>query len=90
MYPAIDPIASSSILHDPLVVGEERAAVVAEVRRNIEHSRELQDVISLLGTEELGAQNRSPSVVRRQHIGRALRQAQTGPRLGPQPLGSSP
>ena len=58
MYPAIDPIASSSILLDPLVVGEEHAAVATEVRRNIEHYRELQDVISLLGIEELGAEDR--------------------------------
>ena len=58
MYPAVDPIASSSILLDPLVVGEEHAAVATEVRRTIEHYRELQDVISLLGIEELGAEDR--------------------------------
>jgi F-type H+-transporting ATPase subunit beta len=58
MYPPIDPIASSSILLDPLVVGEEHAAVATKVRRNIEHYRELQDVISLLGIEELGAEDR--------------------------------
>ncbi|ABE31086.1 ATP synthase F1, beta subunit [Paraburkholderia xenovorans LB400] len=59
MYPAVDPIASSSILLDPLVVGEEHAAVATEVRRIIEHYRELQDVISLLGVEELGAEDRA-------------------------------
>ena len=58
MYPAVDPIASSSVLLDPLVVGEEHAAVATEVRRTIEHYRELQDVISLLGIEELGAEDR--------------------------------
>ena len=58
MYPAIDPIASSSILLDPLIVGEEHADVANEVRRTIEHYRELQDVISLLGIEELGAEDR--------------------------------
>jgi F-type H+-transporting ATPase subunit beta len=58
MYPAIDPIASSSILLDPLVVGAEHAAIATEVRRTIEHYRELQDVISLLGVEELGADDR--------------------------------
>ncbi len=58
MYPAIDPIASSSILLDPLVVGENHAEVAMEVRRAIEHYRELQDVISLLGMEELGAEDR--------------------------------
>lgn len=58
MYPAIDPIASSSILLDPLVVGAEHVAIANEVRRAIEHYRELQDVISLLGIEELGADDR--------------------------------
>jgi len=58
MYPAIDPIASSSILLDPLIVGEDHVQVAGEVRRAIEHYRELQDVISLLGMEELGAEDR--------------------------------
>ena len=58
MYPAVDPIASSSILLDPLVVGEEHVAVATDTRRAIEHYRELQDVIALLGMEELGAEDR--------------------------------
>jgi len=58
MYPAIDPIASSSVLLDPLIVGEEHARIATQVRRMIEHYRELQDVISLLGIEELGAEDR--------------------------------
>jgi F-type H+-transporting ATPase subunit beta len=58
MYPAVDPIASSSILLDPLVVGAEHVGVATETRRAIEHYRELQDVIALLGMEELGAEDR--------------------------------
>ena len=58
MYPAVDPIASSSVLLDPLVVGEEHARIATETRRAIEHYRELQDVIALLGMEELGAEDR--------------------------------
>ncbi len=58
MYPAVDPIASSSVLLDPLVVGDEHVAVATETRRAIEHYRELQDVITLLGMEELGAEDR--------------------------------
>jgi F-type H+-transporting ATPase subunit beta len=58
MYPAIDPIASSSVLLDPAIVGEEHARVAVEVRREIEHYRELQDVIALLGMEELGVEDR--------------------------------
>ncbi len=58
MYPAVDPIASSSVLLDPLIVGQEHVEVANEVRRTIEHYRELQDVISLLGMEELGREDR--------------------------------
>ncbi|ANT61603.1 ATP synthase subunit beta [Salipiger sp. CCB-MM3] len=58
MYPAIDPVASSSILLDPLILGEEHVRVANEVRRAIEHYRGLQDVISLLGMEELGREDR--------------------------------
>ena len=58
MYPAVDPISSSSVLLDPLIVGAEHAQVANEVRRTIEHYRELQDVISLLGMEELGTEDR--------------------------------
>ncbi len=58
MYPAVDPIASSSILLDPAVVGPEHVAVATEARQAIEHYRELQDVIALLGMEELGAEDR--------------------------------
>ena len=56
--PAVDPIASSSVLLDPLVVGAEHVTVAIETRRAIEHYRELQDVIALLGMEELGAEDR--------------------------------
>jgi F-type H+-transporting ATPase subunit beta len=58
MYPAVDPIASSSILLDPLIVGQQHVDVANEVRQTIEHYRELQDVISLLGVEELGSEDR--------------------------------
>ena len=58
MYPAIDPISSSSVLLDPLVVGEEHVRVATETRRAIAHFQELRDVISLLGVEELSAEDR--------------------------------
>jgi len=58
MYPAIDPIASSSVLLDPLVAGIEHTEVATAVRSAIERYRELQDVIALLGVEELGAEDR--------------------------------
>jgi F-type H+-transporting ATPase subunit beta len=58
LYPAIDPIASSSVLLDPLIVGEEHALIAGQVRGALEHARELQDVIALLGIEELGTADR--------------------------------
>ncbi|RJG48380.1 F0F1 ATP synthase subunit beta, partial [Sphingobium terrigena] len=58
MYPAIDPLASTSILLDPLVVGEDHYALAQKVRETIAHYRELQDIIALLGMEELGQEDR--------------------------------
>jgi len=58
LYPAIDPLASTSVLLDPLVVGEEHYAVAEEVRRTIVRYKELQEIISLLGVEELSTEDR--------------------------------
>lgn len=66
LYPAIDPLASTSAMLDPRVVGDEHYELAEEVRRLIEHYRELQEIISLLGMEELGAADRTA-------VGRARR-----------------
>jgi F-type H+/Na+-transporting ATPase subunit beta len=58
MYPAIDPLASTSSLLDPLVVGDAHYRLAEEVRQVINHYNELQDVIALLGIEELSAADR--------------------------------
>jgi F-type H+-transporting ATPase subunit beta len=58
LYPAIDPLASTSTLLDPRVVGEEHYAVAEEVRRTIARYKELQEIISLLGVEELSVDDR--------------------------------
>lgn len=58
MYPAVDPLSSSSILLDPSVVGEEHYRTAERVRESIAHYKELQDIISLLGIEELSAADR--------------------------------
>jgi F-type H+/Na+-transporting ATPase subunit beta len=58
MYPAVDPLSSSSVLLDPLVVGEEHYRLAEQVRETIAHYRELQDVIALLGVDELSARDR--------------------------------
>jgi F-type H+-transporting ATPase subunit beta len=59
MYPAIDPLASSSSLLDPRALGEAHFNMAQEVRRIIAHYRELQEVIALLGLEELSAADRT-------------------------------
>ena len=58
MYPAVDPLTSSSILLDPTIVGEEHYRIAEQVREAIAHYKELQDIISLLGIEELSARDR--------------------------------
>ncbi len=59
LYPAIDPLASTSVLLDPLVVGAEHFAIADEVRKTIAHYRQLQEIIALLGIEELSAIDRT-------------------------------
>src|SRR5271170_1902234 len=54
-YPAIDPLASSSVLLDPLVVGEPHYVLAEKVREALARLKDLQDIISLLGVEELSA-----------------------------------
>jgi len=73
IYPAVDPLASFSVLLDPLVVGAEHAAIAGAVRETLAHWRELQDVIALLGVEELGARDRQ-IVARARRLQRFLTQ----------------
>ncbi|MEO5375712.1 MAG: F0F1 ATP synthase subunit beta [Alphaproteobacteria bacterium] len=73
LYPAIDPLASSSVLLDPAVVGPEHYALAQEVRRTIAHYRELQEIIALLGMEELSAADRA-AVQRARRLTRFLTQ----------------
>jgi F-type H+-transporting ATPase subunit beta len=53
IYPAVDPLESSSKMLDPLVVGEKHYAVAREVQRTLQRYRDLQDIIAILGVEEL-------------------------------------
>jgi F-type H+-transporting ATPase subunit beta len=57
-YPAIDPLASSSVLLDPLVVGEKHYRLAERAREALARFKDLQDIIALLGVEELGAGDR--------------------------------
>jgi F-type H+/Na+-transporting ATPase subunit beta len=58
MYPAIDPLASASSLLDPRFVGEAHYRIAQDVRKTISHYRDLQEIIALLGIEELSAADR--------------------------------
>ncbi|HET9018897.1 MAG TPA: F0F1 ATP synthase subunit beta [Acetobacteraceae bacterium] len=73
IYPAVDPLASSSVLLDPLVVGAEHYAIAERAREILAHWRDLRDVIALLGVEELGAQDRQ-AVARARRLQRFLTQ----------------
>jgi F-type H+-transporting ATPase subunit beta len=53
IYPAIDPLASNSRLLDPQYVSAEHFAVARTVQRTLQRYRELQDIIAILGVEEL-------------------------------------
>src|SRR5205814_4722649 len=53
IYPAVDPLASSSRILDPLYVGERHYAVARRVQQILQRYRELQDIIAILGIEEL-------------------------------------
>ncbi len=73
MYPAIDPLQSSSILLDPTIVGVEHYQLAERVRETIARYKDLQDIISLLGIEELRAEDRL-TVTRARRLQRFLTQ----------------
>ncbi|MGQ9661589.1 MAG: F0F1 ATP synthase subunit beta [Kiritimatiellia bacterium] len=58
IYPAVDPLASTSRILTPAVVGEEHYNTAREVQRILQRYRELQDIISILGVEELPESDR--------------------------------
>ena len=58
IYPAVDPLGSSSRMLDPLVVGEEHYQVARKVQEILQRYRELQDIIAILGMDELGEEDK--------------------------------
>ena len=73
LYPAVDPLASFSRLLEPRVVGEEHYEVAREVQRVLQRYRDLQDIIAILGIEELSEEDRL-AVSRARRIQRFLTQ----------------
>jgi F-type H+-transporting ATPase subunit beta len=73
LYPAVDPLNSSSRALDPLVVGEEHYQIARGVLQVLQRYRDLQDIIAILGTEELSEEDRL-TVARARKIQRFLTQ----------------
>ena len=53
LFPAVDPLGSTSRILDPLIVGEEHYDVARQVQQTLQRYRDLQDIIAILGVEEL-------------------------------------
>lgn len=73
IYPAVDPLESSSTILDPEVVGEEHYNVAREVQRVLQRYKDLQDIIAMLGMEELSEEDKQ-TVYRARKIQRFLSQ----------------
>ncbi|MBE6997418.1 MAG: F0F1 ATP synthase subunit beta [Ruminococcaceae bacterium] len=73
IYPAVDPLDSSSRMLEPEIVGEEHYTVARRVQEVLETYRELQDIIAILGVDELSAEDRQ-TVYRARQIQRFLSQ----------------
>ena len=58
LYPAVDPLDSTSKILDPLILGDEHYWVAREVQRILQRYRDLQDIIAILGMEELSEEDK--------------------------------
>jgi len=76
IYPAVDPLESTSRILDPRIVGEEHYKVATEVKHVLEKYKELQDIIAILGVDELGDEDKAV-VARARRIQRFLSQSFT-------------
>jgi F-type H+-transporting ATPase subunit beta len=73
LFPAVDPLASSSRALDPNVVGQEHYDVAMEVQKILQKYKDLQDIIAILGMEELSEEDKL-TVSRARKIQRFLTQ----------------
>jgi len=73
LYPAVDPLDSSSTILDPEIVGEDHYQVAREVQRVLQRYKDLQDIIAILGMEELSDEDKL-AVARARRIQRFLTQ----------------
>ena len=73
IYPAVDPLASTSRILDPLIVGEEHYRTAREVQEILQKYKDLQDIIAILGMDELSEEDKK-TVSRARKIQRFLSQ----------------
>jgi F-type H+-transporting ATPase subunit beta len=73
LYPAVDPLDSSSTILDPEIVGKEHYEIAREVQRILQRYKDLQDIIAILGMEELSDDDKQ-TVSRARRIQRFLTQ----------------
>jgi len=73
IYPAVDPLASTSRQIDPLIIGEERYTVVRRVQQTLQRYAELRDIIAILGMDELAPEDKQ-AVARARKIQRFMSQ----------------
>ncbi len=73
LYPAVDPLDSNSTILDPEVVGQEHYNVAREVQQILQRYKDLQDIIAILGMEELSDEDKQ-TVARARRIQRFLTQ----------------
>lgn len=73
IYPAVDPLDSSSTILNPEIVGEDHYNVAREVQRVLQRYKDLQDIIAILGMEELSEEDKQ-TVARARRIQRFLSQ----------------
>jgi len=73
IYPAVDPLDSSSTILDPKIIGEEHYAVARGVQKILQRYKDLQDIIAILGVEELSDEDKQ-SVNRARKIQKFLSQ----------------
>jgi F-type H+-transporting ATPase subunit beta len=73
IYPAVDPLASSSRILDPRIIGDEHYNVARQVKQILQRYKDLQDIIAILGIDELSEEDRA-TVARARKIQRFLSQ----------------
>ena len=96
IYPAVDPLDSTSTILKPDIVGEEHYRTATEVQEVLQRYKELQDIIAILGIDELSDEDKqtvsrarkierflSPAVLRRRAVHRPQRRVRAGRRDGP-------